>query len=209
MARKKKITKTAREYDRIMKNIKEQERYYSQRGIKLPEVSAADFGGKTRTGLAKLRKYQKQLKQTVSDIKKKVRNLAKEFGISVKSAYEMVSAQYGGNIPTYTDVAIDNFYKIIDRWATRSSRLAMYKFLNNIRGRVTNEDFAAALKDTAEHDQAMEELLYYHVYSEEVSILQPLLFNILSKLTSIGNLGKDEVRDDINELWSASRIKRG
>lgn len=201
MAKKKKITKTAAEYDRIMKQIKSQERYYKKKGISITEVSAADFGGKTRSGLAQIRKYQKQLKQEVKNIQKKVKGLAKDLGISTKAAYEIVSSEYGGQIPTYYQVAIDNFYRIVGSWATRSSREAMYRFLNEVRSRkVSDEDFGRALKETTDQDAAMEELQEYHKLPEEQAILQPLLFNILNRLSELASLGKDEIKDKFAEI---------
>ena len=207
MARKKKITKTAREYNRIYHAIKEQERYYRNKGIKLPEISAADFGGKTRSGLAALKRYQKQLKQTVADIKKEIKDIRKEAGVSTSAAYEIASGRRAAADVTYQQVAIDNFYQIVASWATRSSRETMYKFLNEIRSRVTDSDFAAVLQQTAQEGGAMEELQFYHSYGEETALVQPLIYSMLSKFSSIGNLTRDEMNDRLDQWFSAFETK--
>ena len=206
MAKKKKPTKTAREYDRVMKQIKSQETYYARRGIRLPEVSSADFGGKTRSGLAALKKYKKQLQQTVKGYQSAAKQIAKEKGVDIREAYRRIAEQEAG-IVSFGDVAIDNFYKIVDSWATRSSRETMFKFLNEIRSRVDDNDFTRVLQQTADQDSAMQELQYYHNYTEEQAIEQPLIFNMLAKFSSIGNLTKDEMRDKLGDMFSVYKAK--
>ena len=208
MARKRKPTKTAREYDRIYKNIKEQERYYRKRGISLPEISAADFGGKTRSGLAAIRKYRSQLQATIKDLQKEAKALKKELGVSTAAAYEIISGQRAPEIPFYSDVAIDNFYSIVQRWATRSSRETMYKFLNEIRNTVDDDDFARVLYDTANEGGAMEELQFYHNYAEESGLIQPLIYSMLNRFRSIGNLTRDEMNDRL-DYWFRSFDEKG
>lgn len=199
---KKKMTKTAREYNRIYKAVKEQERYYRNKGIQLPEISAADFGGKTRSGLTQLKKYQKELKAAVKEIQKEVKEIQKEMGISTAAAYQEVSARREYDIPGYADIAINNFYGIVESWATRSSRETMYKFLNEIRSKVDDSDFARVLDETARESKAMEELQFYHSYGDESGLLQPLIYSMLTRFRTIGELTRDEMNDRLDTWFS-------
>lgn len=207
MAKKIKLTKTAMEFNRLYKNIRQQERYYKKKGISLPEISAADFGPKNRSGLAALKKYKKIFQQTVKGIQAEAKALQKEMGISSAAAYEIISGERAADVPSYSDVAIDNFYAIVDKWATRSSRETMYQFLNSIRNSVDDDDFARVLYDTAQEGGAMEELQFYHAYAEEAGLLQPLIYSMLAKFNSIGNLTRDDMADRLENWFSGFNAK--
>ncbi len=208
MAKRNKITKTAREYNRIYKAVKEQERYYRNKGIRLPEISAADFGGKTRSGLAALKRYQKQLKEQVKGIQKEVRAIQKEMDITSRAAYQELSARMASESISYQEVAINNFYEIVQSWATQSSRETMFKFLNEIRSTVEDSDFARVLQETAQENRAMEELQFYHSYGEESGLLQPLIYSMLARFRSIGQLTRDEMNDRL-DVWFSQFNEKG
>ena len=170
---KKKITKTAAEFSKIKKRIREQERYYSKKGFEMPSVSDAFAGTKpTRKALSELKKYEKLWKGKIADLKTAAAQIRKEKGVSASVAYQYLSAKEReketGNILEFEDVLIDSFYKKINSFPNYQSRVKMSDFIGRMITLLGYTETARILAQTAENEEDFEAVLQY--YTDDIAL---------------------------------------
>ena len=196
-----KNTKTYKEFTRLLKNLKEQSRYYAKRGVSLPSAgdmfTNADASAKN---LRELKKFKTAFQTRVKQVKQEVVNISKELNVSVSTGYSIFSAKENKekNGPvSYADVAIATFRDKISQFATKSSRMNMYRIVNEFENRTDKETLARVLSETAEQDAAFEELVHYNKPDVEAQYISELFHNMLGRISDMP-LTRDEISDAIN-----------
>ena len=205
--KKKKPTKTAIEFNKIKKRIREQERYYSKRGFDIVSVSDTFYDVKpTRSTLAELKRYEKQWKQKVKDIKKAASIIKKEKGVSTSVAYKYLAARdqaQAGNVLKFEDVVINAFYEKINQFPNFQSRLKMGGFIARLTSLVGSEETARILANTAENEQDFEAVLQYNTDDIALYNTYQLMQTIVDQLSeSEYPISKQELQDFIDSIES-------
>ena len=152
----KKPTKTALEFNKLKKRIREQERYYNKKGFEMVSVADTFAGVKpTRSSLAELKRYAKQWVAMIKDLKAEARKIQKQKGVSAGVAYRYLSArerdQAGTGILDFEDVVIKSFIDQVNKMPNYSSREKMGEFVNKLRQAVGDAEAARNLAETAEN----------------------------------------------------------
>ena len=187
MAKKIKITKTEAAYKKLMKSIKQQERYYQQRGFKTVSVSDTFEGMKpNRAGLSELKKYKKIWEAQTAGWKESAKALAKEKVVSAKVAYTYISAmenkerQPGG--VQFEEVILDAFNQKVNSMPNYKTREIMGTFTARLRRLLGDEEAARLLAETAEEDKEFEVMLDYYSNEEALQNAYNLIDKIRGKL---------------------------
>lgn len=197
-----KNTKTYKEFSRLIKNMVETKRYYGKKGIDVPDVrdyyTRSDASGVNLRGL---KKFKKQIIDPfISNIKSRVKGLAKEKGLSTGTAYRRLSGLLSGPAKA-AEVTIDTFYKNIDSFANADTRAAMKRFMDEFEGSVEDRDeLADILRTTAEEDEAFEALLRYQKGDQAYNNLANLIKNMLEKLRETEPVTADALLDRVEEF---------
>lgn len=208
MAKKKtkKPTKTAIEFGKLKKRIREQERYYNKKGFEFPSVLDTFAGVKpTRTALSELKKYNKLWKATVKDLQKEARKIQKQKDVSAGVAYRYLSArerdEAGTGILNFEDVVLKSFIDEVNKMPNYSSREKMGEFVVRLRQAVGDSEAARILAETAESEQDFEALLQYETDGVAMYNTYQLINTIANKLEEMEMpIAADEIRDFLDTI---------
>lgn len=202
----KKPTKTALEFNKLKKRIREQERYYNKKGFEMVSVADTFAGVKpTRSSLAELKRYAKQWGAMIKDLKAEARKIQKQKGVSAGVAYRYLSArerdQAGTGILDFEDVVIKSFIDQVNKMPNYSSREKMGEFVNKLCQAVGDAEAARILAETAENEQDFEALLQYETDDVAMYNTYQLIDTIAGKLEDMEMpLAADEIRDFMDTI---------
>lgn len=203
---RKRQTKTAAEFARIKDRIRAQERYYQKRGFDTVSVYDTFSGVKaSRSSLKELRKYEKQWKEYVADLKREAAKVAREKDVSASIAYKYLAArereESGHGILQFEDVIIKSFAEKINEFPNYQSRVKMAEFVGRLRSLLGDTEAARVLAETAENEQDFEAVLQY--FTDDVALYNTynLMDLIVNKLDATDYpIAADELRDFMDTL---------
>lgn len=203
--KKKKPTKTAKEFQRIKKAIRAQERYYEKKGFDTVSVLDTFSGVKpTRSSLAEIKRYQKQWKLYIDDIKKEAARIQKENDISSSVAYKYLAARdrvpEGGSL-LFEDVILKTFIEKINTFPNFESREKMGEFVVRMRRLLGDQETARILAEAAENEEDFDSVLQYFTNETALQNTYALMDTIVSRLDETENpIAVEELRDFMDTL---------
>lgn len=204
--KKRKPTKTALEFQRIKKQIREQERYYGKKGFDLPSVIDTFSGVKPdRSALSELKRYKKTFSELISGLKTEAAKIKKEKGVSADVAYKYIAAKTrdtsGGPPLLFEEVIINSFIERVNKMPNYESRKQMGDFIGRLINLLGSEEAARVLAETAENEQDFDAVLQYEVDNIALQNTYTLMETIVDRLeTSNHPIAADELRDFMDTL---------
>lgn len=203
--KKKKQTKTAKEFQRIKKAIRSQERYYQKKGLDTVSVLDTFAGVKpTRSSLAELKRYQKQWKLYIDDVKKEAAKIQKEKDISSSVAYKYLAARdrvpSGGSL-LFEDVILKTFIEKVNSFPNFESRQKMGEFIVRMRRLLGDQETARILAETADNEEDFDAVLQYYTNETALQNTYNLMDTIVAHLSETENpIAIDELREFMDTL---------
>ena len=203
---KKKPTKTAIEFNKLKKRIREQERYYRNKGFDTVSVVDTFAGIKpSRSALSELKKYAKLWTKQVDELKKASARIQKEKGVSAGVAYKYLSARAAAmddeDILDFDDVVLSAFMERVNSMPNYKSREMMGMFVARLRNTLGDEEAARLLAEAAENEEDFEAVLQYEETETALYNTYQLMQTIMENLDETEYpIATDELRDFMDSI---------